>query len=141
MAIFKRCNRCHELYEGERCQKCHTKISVAYQRRKLRENENLKRYHSRVWQRCRQEVINKYLGYDIWLMGEGIVRACKPAYIHHIVERDENPDLFLDVDNLIPVSHASHEEIHKWYDGGKREEAIARIEKGKAEFERKFNDS
>lgn len=74
-------------------------------------------------------------------MGVGIVRACKPAYIHHIIERDENPDLFLDVDNLIPVSHASHEEIHKWYDGGKREEAIARIEKGKEEFTRRFHDS
>ena len=48
------------------------------------------------------------------------------------------PDRFLDEDNLIPVGHASHEEIHAWYNNGRRKEALARIQKGKEVYEERF---
>lgn len=140
MAIFKRCNHCHRLYEGKNCPECTAKMNTAYQRKRLKENEGLKKYHTRVWGRCRRTIIMKYLGYDIWLLSMGIWEKCNPAYIHHIQERDKRPDLFLDEDNLIPVSHASHEEIHAWYNSGREEEAIKRIEQGKEVFRKRFND-
>lgn len=140
MAIFRRCNHCHKLYEGKSCPVCQAKVAAAYQKKKLRENENARRYHSRVWQRCRMNVIMKYMGYDIWLVAIGVWEKCNPAYIHHIRERDERPDLFLDEDNLVPVGHASHEEIHAWYNNGRRQEAIARIQKGREAFEKRFSN-
>lgn len=140
MVTFKRCNHCHKLYTGKTCPACSAKVAAAYQKKKLRENENSRRYHTRVWQRCRTNVIMKYMGYDVWLLAIGVWETCRPAYIHHILERDERPDLFLDEDNLIPVSHASHEEIHAWYNNGRREEAIERIQKGREAFAKRFND-
>ena len=140
MATFKRCGNCHQLYNGKQCPHCTSRMEAAYQKRRLRENKNIRRYHTRVWQRCRREVIMKYAGYDVWLLAIGIWQKCEPAYIHHIVERDERPDLFLDTDNLIPVSHASHEEIHAWYDGGRRQEALARIALGKEAYKKRFGD-
>lgn len=140
MAIYRRCNQCHQLYTGKDCPQCKPRREAAYQRRKLKENEHLKLYHSRVWRRCRDTVIMKYYGFDVWLLGEGIWKVCKPAYIHHILERDERPDLFLELDNLIPVTHASHEEIHSWYDAGRREEAINRINDGREAFFKRFGN-
>lgn len=37
---------------------------------------------------------------------------------------------------MIPVGHASHEEIHVWYNNGRRNEALVRIQKGKEVYEK-----
>lgn len=138
MATFKRCSNCHQLFTGKECPVCRAKMAAAYQKRRLCMNESTRRYHSRVWQRCRKAVILKYSGYDVWLLGIGIWEKCDPAYVHHIAERDAAPDRFFDEDNLIPVEHASHEEIHVWYNNGRRNEALVRIQKGKEVYEKRF---
>mgnify|MGYP003591189843 CR=1 FL=1 len=86
MATFKRCSNCHQLFTGKECPVCRAKMAAAYQKRRLCMNESTRRYHSRVWQRCRKAVILKYSGYDVWLLGIGIWEKCDPAYVHHIVE-------------------------------------------------------
>ena len=121
MATFKRCSNCHQLFTGKECPVCRAKMAAAYQKRRLCMNESTRRYHSRVWQRCRKAVILKYSGYDVWLLGIGIWEKCDPAYVHHIAERATAPDRFFDEDNLIPVGHA-----------------LVRIQKGKEVYEERF---
>ena len=137
MAIFKRCNTCHELYQGKYCPTCRPKQQKAAQRKVLENNKNTRAYHSRVWQKCRRSAIVRDMGYDIWLLGIGQVYKCQRPFVHHIKERDEAPDLVFDVDNLITVTKESHEEIHRLYLIDK-EEALARIRKGQQEFKRLF---
>ena len=40
---------------------------------------------------------------------------CNYPVVHHIVEREEDPSLVYDLDNLITVTKESHEEIHRLY--------------------------
>ena len=137
MAIFKRCPGCHELYQGKSCPVCRPKQQKAAQRKVLENNENARAYHSRLWRKCRQNVIVRDMGYDIWLLGAGQVYRCWYPVVHHIKERDEAPDLIYDLDNLITVTKESHEEIHRLYLVDK-EAALERIRKGKEEFKRLF---
>jgi len=137
MAIFKRCNTCHELYQGKYCPTCRPKQQKAYQRKTLDKNKNTRLYHTRLWERCRKNAIIRDMGYDIWLLGIGQVYQCLHPFVHHIKERDEAPDLIFDIDNLITVTKESHEEIHRLYLIDK-EEALERIRKGQQEFRRLF---
>ena len=137
MAIFKRCNICHDIYEGKYCPVCRPKQQKAAQRKVLENNKHTRAYHSRLWQKCRRNVIVRDLGYDIWLLGIGQVHKCARPHVHHIKERDEAPELFYSIDNLITVTKKSHEEIHRLYLIDK-EEALARIRKGQQELRRLF---
>jgi hypothetical protein len=139
MAIYKRCCRCHELYEGKRCPKCSRQLAVAKSKRAKVKNETKKVYDTYLWQQCRKNIRIKYLDYDIWLMAEGQLHRCQHPVIHHIAERDDRPDLLFNLDNLITVSRESHEEIHRWYKEDK-EKALTRIQRGINEFRRLFND-
>lgn len=134
MTIKRRCNNCHELYEGRQCPKCAKKMAVKSTQRRLAEDEGRKLYSSRLWEKCRKNVRLKYGDYDVWLLGIGIKRVCEKPYVHHIIPREENPALEMNVDNLITVSKKSHEEIHKWYRTD-RTAAIARIKKGIKEYQ------
>lgn len=139
MAIYRRCNNCHKLYEGRVCIECKKKFARANSRKRLEENESRKLYNTHTWSKVRRHIRLKYMDYDIWLLAAGQVYRCEKPYIHHIVERDENPMLVFDEDNLITVSKESHEEIHREYKIDKPR-ALARIEKGKEEFRRLFGD-
>lgn len=137
MAIFKRCNTCHKLYGGKKCPECSAKYARDHAKKRQDENAARKLYGSGLWRKCRHNVIVRDLGYDIWLLGIGQVYKCNYPHVHHIVERDEAPDLIYDIDNLITVTKESHEEIHRLYLIDK-EEALARIRKGQQEFRRLF---
>lgn len=139
MAIFKRCNTCHQLFAGKRCPTCAAKYAAAHAAKRQRENPARKLYGSWLWRRCRQNVIARDFGFDIWLLGIGQLHKCKRPVVHHIKERDEAPDLIYDIDNLITVTKESHEEIHRLYAVAK-DEALERIRKGKAELKRRFGD-
>lgn len=139
MAIYKRCNHCHELYTGNKCPDCSKKLAAASQKRAVTANENKRVYNTYLWQKCRKNIRILYLDYDIWLLGIGQEYVCEKPYIHHIVERDENPALVYDMDNLITVSKESHEEIHKYYKIDKAY-ALKRIAQGKENFRRLFSD-
>ena len=137
MAIFKRCNCCHQLYQGVQCPSCSKARAKAHAKKRQAENENLKLYGSYQWRQCRQNIRLHYMDFDIWMLGVGIESVCKKPYIHHIVERDEAPELVYRMDNLITVSKDSHEEIHRMYKTDKQA-ALARIQKGIETFERLY---
>ncbi len=139
MPIYKRCSTCHQLFTGPRCPECKKKSDRASYKRRVEKNERLKLYHSRLWEKCRRNIIIKYLGLDIWLLAEGEERVPEKIVIHHIVERDENPDLLYDVDNLVTVSPESHAAIHAMYKTNKPA-ALERIRAGIEKFNELFGD-
>lgn len=135
MAIFKRCNFCHGLYQGRCCAKCANKHS----KKRQENNEALKLYGSSRWRKCRRDVRLKFQDMDIWELGAGRVNViCGTVYVHHIQERDQRPDLLFDIDNLITVSAESHEQIHAMYKTD-LEGALARIRKGITTFEEMYS--
>lgn len=61
--------------------------------------------------------VNAAYGFkDQWAESEG--RLAASEIIHHIVPAEEDPEKFWEVSNLIPVSRASHDEIHALYRQG-----------------------
>ena len=137
MQIYKRCVTCGQLFAGSRCPACKKKQDHAYYMKKKEKDELTKLYHQRLWEKCRKNIIIKYLGYDIWLLAEGQIIKPDRILIHHIKERQESPELFYDIDNLITVSHDSHEEIHYYYKVNKAY-ALERIQRGKDKFKEMF---
>lgn len=135
MAILRRCVRCGRLFQGQKCPICSRKSAL-----KRRQNvESSKLYSQWRWRQCRKNVILHYMGYDIWLMGIGkMVRLTHPV-VHHILEREERPDLVYRLDNLITVSTDSHVEIHEMYRKN-RPAALHRIAAGIKKFEELFAD-
>lgn len=71
-------------------------------------------YRSQEWRRCRDAVIIRDLGCDLAIPGRTIPGR---LYVHHINPITEHSlvhgsDALLDMDNLILVSHATHNAIH-----------------------------
>ncbi len=141
MGYLKRCANCHKVYEGNKCPECSRKSVLHSTKKRQRENEGLKLYGSPLWKKCRKNIRIKYMDYDIWLLGAGIVRKCPDddVVIHHIKERDEAPELIYSMDNLITVTSDSHAEIHSWY-RTRKSMALDRINKGIKEFYRLMGD-
>lgn len=137
--ISKRCPNCHKLFQGKACPVCSKKYAKANAKKRQDENEARKLYASALWKKVRKIIRIKYQDYDIWLLGAGQVYSCEKPYIHHIIERDENPNLIYNEDNLITVCKESHEEIHQWYKTDKKA-AIERIQKGIVKFKELFAD-
>lgn len=133
MTIFRRCPTCHELFQGKKCIKC----CNASDKRSHLANDSYQFYNSTRWRKCRDRIIAKYFGFDIWALGEGNLVKPDKIVVHHIIERDKAPGLALRMDNLIPVSPSSHEEIHSCYVHDKQY-ALTRIAKGLEEFRRRF---
>lgn len=140
MTIKRRCNNCHELYEGRKCPECSKKFAVRSTQKRVAEDSGRLLYSSRLWEKCRKSVRLRYSDYDIWLLAVGIKRVCAKPYIHHIIPRDEDPDLTFNLDNLITVSKESHEQIHRWYKTD-RAAAMARIQKGIKEYRELYGDN
>lgn len=113
MAIFKRCNTCHQLYDGYRCPTCTRKFAKNIKLRTLQKSICVP-----FVAEMSQNVRIKYMDYDIWLLGIGVLQRLDNPIIHHIKERDERPDLLFTLDNLITVSEKSHGEIHALYRAG-----------------------
>ena len=139
MPIYKRCVTCHELYTGKRCPQCKKVQYKRYREKKLERDQLMKVYHSRLWEKCRRNILIKYLGYDIWLLAEGQVIKPDRIIIHHIIERNEKPELLYDIDNLITVTTESQNEIHYYYKTNKQY-ALDRIRAGIENFNRLFGD-
>lgn len=71
-------------------------------------------YNSVQWKKCRNEVIIRDDGCDLAhpdypIKGRIIIHHINPITIEDIL--DENPQIF-DLDNLISVSHITHEALH-----------------------------
>ena len=139
MAIYRRCNTCHTLFSGSGCPECAKRWNRISANKRQARDEGLKMYSQSVWQKCRAAVRAKYHDFDIWLLGAGIWRVPDKVYVHHIIERDEDPDLRYRIDNLITVSHESHEEIHRMYETDKAA-ALKRIRQGIENFEAVYGE-
>lgn len=82
-----------------------------------------KEYHSTRWQKMRETVLSYYGYRDVVELARG--RIVPAETVHHIIPTSEDPSLFYSFGNLIPVSRATHEEVHARYresDKAKRDE-------------------
>ena len=145
MPVYRRCNTCHQLYTGKKCPECSKKRDAKY-RKKLKEQESHKQnYHLYLWQKCRRNIMLRYMNYDIWLLGAGQTYVMKneEVIVHHIAERDDMPEYFWNADNLITVCRESHDEIHALYDGSKEDKlrALDRIAAGIRYFNENISEN
>lgn len=139
MGYWRRCPNCHKLYQGDKCPECRKKFGLRNTKKRYAEDEGRRLYGTYGWRRFRDSIRLHFMDYDIWLMGAGIVRRCDKVVIHHIVERDRDPDRIFDPDNVITVSPESHAEIHAWYKVA-RKAALDRIAEGVARFNKTIGD-
>ncbi len=137
MPIYKRCSNCHQLYTGSRCPACKKESDRKYYKKRVEKDRLYKIYHTRLWEKCRKNVLLRYFGYDIWELAEGRVIKPDVVVIHHIVERRESPELIYSLDNLITVSPDSHRAIHIYYTTNKAY-ALERIQRGIEKFKELF---
>ena len=71
-------------------------------------------YSSKEWKRVREQVILRDNGCDLGIEGYPLYSR---IYIHHInpiqiEDFDRNPDILLDLDNLVCTSFDTHQAIH-----------------------------
>lgn len=111
MALYKYCS-CGELinYNSNICNECKKKRNKdKYEY----EQSNYKRlYHTKRWQRLRRNIMAEYNWLCLVSLSQGKIIEAK--ILHHIEEANE--DNFFNRDNLIPLSHAVHEDIHRKYE-------------------------
>ena len=72
-----------------------------------------KKYYSPAWKKIRQTVRLLYGGIDPYALAHGRIEHTE--VVHHIVPTDEDPSRFCDPSNVIPLSKASHREVHMLY--------------------------
>ena len=148
MALKKLCGRsgCNQIID----------IGVIYcdkhqkeyeQREKQRNNEYKQRredkkeqafYSTDAWIRTRDYVKAKYKG--LCLFSYFILK--KIVYcdvVHHIEELKDHWELRLDANNCIPLSESVHQEIHKMYRNGKKNEAQKLLRELKIRWEGEMN--
>lgn len=105
--IYKRCPHCgRRIPAGERC-------PCGYKREYGKPEGTRKLYHGKAWQKLRAVVLARWSGLDPYAESHGRVEYA--ATVHHIVPAEEDASLFYSVSNLIPLSRASHDEIHATY--------------------------
>lgn len=106
--IYKRCYKCHKrIPAGTTCE--------CMKRREYAPAEGIKKqYHTDRWKELRKLIMSRYNGIDLYALYKykEIVYA---DTVHHIEPTSEKPELFYADGNLIPVSDASHKEIHRLY--------------------------
>ena len=78
------------------------------------QRKNVEFYHSTEWQRVRDLCKNRYnyLCVYSFIKYKKIV-SCH--LVHHITEINDDMSKALEMDNLIPVCHSAHNEIHVNY--------------------------
>lgn len=105
--IYKRCSHCGKrIPSGTTC-KC--------MKREYREPEGIyKLYHTQRWRDLREVVMVRYDGLDQWALSQH-KRIEYAETAHHIIPTTDDESLFFALDNLIPVSRHSHDEIHALY--------------------------
>lgn len=119
--IYIRCPHCgRRVPRGEKCP-CDFK-------REYSKPVGIRRlYHTSRWARLRAAVMSLYNGIDPYAQMHGRIEYADT--VHHIIPADEEPDLFFNGSNLLPVSRHSHDEIHTIYrqGGAARQELITEL--------------
>ena len=120
MMIYKRCPHCKKrVPAGEKC-------GCGYKREYAPPEKTRRLYHSARWQKIRETVMGFYSGIDPYAQKHGRIEYA--FTVHHIVPAKEDPDRFWHLDNLIPLSRASHDEVHGRYRASDEEKRKAQEE-------------
>lgn len=110
MPIYKRCQRCgNRISSGTACE-CSGRQHYEHSRTRIDVKER-QFYSSALWQKARQEAINRCNGIDIysyWI--QGIISVGQT--VHHIEPVKESFDKRLDNSNLIYLTESNHQMIH-----------------------------
>lgn len=110
--IYKRCPHCgRRIPSGTTC--------PCYKRQYAPTKEGAEFYHTQRWQKLRAYIIAKFDGLDLWAQSKGRIEYA--STVHHIIPADEDRTQLFTEANLIPVSRASHAEIHKLYESNEAE--------------------
>lgn len=115
MALKKICTGCGiEIdYNGDSmCRDCKSKRNK--DKYEYEQSNHKRLYHTKRWQRLRRNIMASYNWLCLPSLEKGLIVEAK--ILHHIEEANE--ENFFDKDNLIPLSHAVHEDIHRRYDAG-----------------------
>lgn len=124
--IKKICSRCGRTYDvGTQCS-CKADRTDYYRKYDKEHPERHERYNSVEWKAVRQAVLARAHGMDeyVWATQHRVVVA---DTVHHIEPVDENPALWLRMDNLIAVASATHNKIHSAYKRGDKEAMQRRL--------------
>lgn len=84
-------------------------------------------YMSAAWRRARQQALER----DHWLCQDHLARKLAGARIrvptatvvHHILPREEHPELALELDNLVSLCEACHNQRHPEKGGSEQSRA------------------
>jgi 5-methylcytosine-specific restriction protein A len=114
--IYKRCIRCGKRVEAGKTCECYTKYAKQ-PKGYSKSVGNRAVYHTQRWGKLRAYVMSQHDGLDLyaWYVHDKIVLA---DTVHHIITVADDKDLSYSASNLIPVSDASHKEIHRAYKMG-----------------------
>lgn len=118
--LFRICNSCNSKVEqGKRCS-CRQQITKERHReydRVKRNKEAAEIYHSKRWKAVAAECRLRCNGLDLYAFY--VEKKIVPGRIvHHIEGVSESPELVYCLDNLICVSHGSHNKIEAAYRAG-----------------------
>ncbi|CAM3411900.1 endonuclease [Pseudostreptobacillus hongkongensis] len=117
--LYKTCCYCkRKLKLNEKCSRC-SKIRNEVYDKNSRDKEAQVFYNSRDWKLTRKKVMSKYNYLDLYAL-KVLGKLVQADVVHHIVEFREDKSKALDVSNLIPLSHQSHNLIHALYDKSKQ---------------------
>ena len=135
--IYKRCDRCRKrLPPGTKCT-CTNQRHKEYDRY-ARDKKADDFYHSRQWDKAREDAIAYYNGMDIY----SYYILNKIEYgdtVHHIVPLKEDWSKRADKDNLIYLTESNHQQIHKAMREGQHDEIIKLLQGAAERYRREFN--
>ena len=116
--LYYRCPHCGKrVARGEKC-------GCGFKREYGAPEGTRRLYHTAKWARLQHTMMARYSGLDAYAMSEH-KRIEQADVVHHIVTAEEQPELFWTMDNLIPLSRHSHDEVHTAYrEGGAAKEAV-----------------
>lgn len=119
------CTRCNKkLNQGERCS-CNSDRHREYDR--FSRNEKAKQfYRSKEWSRLTALCKSKCNGLDLYELYENN-KIVKGELSHHIIPVEDDTGKKFDIDNLIYVSHKTHNFIHSVYARSKEEKKVLQI--------------
>lgn len=110
MGLSKMCSRCGKIIRlGETCTCSRHSLYDKDRDKKYKEF-----YHSNEWTKTSKMIRDKYMNIDIYYLYK-YGRIIPSDMVHHIVPLKEDWSKRLDVDNLIALSQASHNEIEAMY--------------------------
>lgn len=115
MNIKSRCKKCRTKidYGNTYCNNCLSKIQTLKNTHKNKNIQSKAKISSSKWIKTREQAIIRDNGVCILCLVKYNRIFSKGLEVHHIVKRIDDPSLMYDLDNLVTVCRACHEELEK----------------------------